>query len=221
MKIQTVNMDDAYKLIKENIYCCKQETKIVTDIKFHHQTRLEDLPNILKNGILSKNELVKLEGRELTPSERFLFSDDYHVNGFYGVSVSTDEVDLSKMGKNEFLYDYFDPENADIIISKNIKAARISTNYYNEFVVPNKISTDSFTAINLRILNIINKDFHYKENNNMENKIKKLIEKYNYLRCIALSLKDNNLDIPLREVSGELIDLDIDKIIELPQLKLK
>ena len=221
MNIQIVNINKAYKLIKENIYSCKGETRLVTDTKFHHETNIKNVPDVLKNGLLSKRESVKLEGRELTDKEKFIYSDDYHVNGLDYISLSTVEDDFSKMYEWENLYDPFNTIDADIVISKDVKACRNTTNYYNEFLVNRKISTELFRSIDLRILKILDFNFGDEDKNKIENKIKLMIEYYNYLKYIALALKDNNLDVPLREVSEELITLDIDKIIQLPQLRLK
>lgn len=221
VKIINIDIDGAYKLVKENIYSCKGESKSVTDTKFHHETNIKNVPDVLKNGLLSKRESVKLEGRELTEKEKFIYSDDYHVNGLDYISLSTVEDDFSKMYEWESLYDPFNTIDADIIISKDVKACRNTTNYYNEFLVNDRISTDLFRSIDLRILNILNFNFCNSEKNKSESRIKLMIEYYNFLKYIALALKENNLDIPLREVSNEIITLDIDKVIKLPQLQLK
>lgn len=221
IKIINIDINEAYKLIKKNICDCKDKTKLVTDTKFHHETNIKNVPDVLKNGLLSKRESVKLEGRELTEKEKFIYSDDYHVNGLDYISLSTVEDDFSQMYEWESLYDPFNTIDADIVISGDVQACRNTTNYYNEFLVNDKISTDLFTAIDLRILKILDFNFCNEDKNKLENRLKLMIEYYNYLRDIALALKQNNLDIPLREVSDEVITLDIDKVIKLPRLQLK
>lgn len=215
-----MNISETYKLIKENIYSCKGNLQLINDTKFHHQTLLKNVPFILKNGLLSKRQLVKLEGRKLTEKEKFIYLDDYHVNGLDCISLSTVEDDLSQMYEWESLYDPYYTVDADIIISKDVKAYRNTINYYNEFLVNDKISIDLIKAIDLRILNISTFNFRSDEKNNTDSRKKLMIEYYNYLKDIALVLKERNLSIPLREVSDEEICLDIDKVIKLPKLKL-
>ena len=59
------------------------------------------------------------------------------------------------------------------------------------------------------------------ESINKGNRIQKLINNYNYLRSIAVSLLENKIDIPLRERSIEDFDLDIEKVKMLPELRVK
>ena len=52
--------------------------------------------------------------------------------------------------------------------------------------------------------------------------ISKVIQKYNYLRELAIIIKELQLDIPIREMSGEnCFLLDIEKFARTPQLILK
>ena len=52
--------------------------------------------------------------------------------------------------------------------------------------------------------------------------ISTLIQRYNCLRNIALTLKQEGLDIPLREMShDDCSSLDIDKVASSPKLVLK
>ena len=78
-------------------------------------------------------------------------------------------------------------------------------------------SNKYFKSIDLRILKYV---VEFKNSQNLHS-IRDLIEKYNYLSKISQSLLDNNLDIPMRDMSFDNITLDKEKVIELPKLILK
>lgn len=218
IKIISINDENIFELVKTNIYSCRTISRPVCDTKFHHQTKIENIPRVLRTGLLSKGKKLELEGRKLTEQEKYFFSDDCHVNGIDYISLSSNEVDFSQRCKDEF---YFDPdtfEEADIVISKDVKAHRNSTNYFNEFLVRDIIPQELFNSIDIGILRAFNQKDYVK---NHIAKIQDLVKHYNNLRKIALALKESNLDIPFREVSYEIITLDPDKVIELPQLVLK
>lgn len=221
LRIVHTEMNKVYEIIKGNLLSCKTISKTVEDTKFHHQISMKKVPNVLKHGLLSKRRLANLEKRELTTAEFFRFSDEYHVNGIDDISLSSMDIDFSTMHKNEFYWDPFDTIEADIIISKDVKAYRNTVNYFNEFLVSDEIHTDKFNAIDVRVLKIYTHDFHNEFKNNQKNRTLKMLEYYNDLKNIAIALKQNNLDIPLREVSDEVINLDIEKVIKLPNMKVK
>lgn len=226
MNIKFIDVDknhilSAYSLIKEGIYSCRDISKPIIDTKYHHHTSLDNVPLILKNGLLSKQKKAELEGRTLTSMEIYRCLDDYQVNGSDFISLSSMDVDFSKKHDNESLYDSYDTINADIIVSREIKTIRNTINYFNEYLASDQISPDLFNSIDVRILKILDYNFHDADKNKLENRIRLMIKQYNALRNIVIALKENNLDIPLREVSDEIITLDPEKVIRLPHLMLK
>ena len=107
-----------------------------------------------------------------------------------------------------------------------VNGKRTTTNNYNEFLVENIIPVELFNSIEIRMFKLF-------ETKNIfmtkEQKLKKVLEAYEAVREIALTLKQNNLDIPLRESSNVMcneesnnaITLNPEKIIKMPKLILK
>ncbi|MBQ9072196.1 MAG: hypothetical protein IJY25_03460 [Bacilli bacterium] len=226
MNIKFINVDrkdayQAYELIKKSLYSCKETSTPIVDAEFYHQIKMQRVPQVLKNGLFSKRKIAELEGRELTPHERSLYSDDGRVNGLDYISLSNMNLDFSKMGEKELYFDPFNTIEANIIVSKDINISRSTHNYFNEYLVKDRISPKQFNAIDTRILKILDFDFHDTEKNKLENRIQLMLEYYNYLRNIAITLKENKLDIPLREVSDEVITLNPKKVIRMPHFQLK
>lgn len=217
LDIICIDEDMLYEFIKLNLHSCRVSSRIIENSKYHHQTKIERIPNMLKNGILSKNKFSELEGRDLTDDEISIYSDDCHVNGTDYVSVSSMDLDFSTMGKDEYYWDPIDSLESGIVVSSDIRAFRVTKNYFNEFLVEGGIYPSSFSAIDTKVLKIYTNRFYRGE----ESKTDRMLRHYHTLKDIALSLKEDNLDIPLREVSDEVITLDIDKVIKLPSLKLK
>ena len=217
LDIICIDEDMLYEFIKLNLHSCRVSSRIIENSKYHHQTKIERIPNMLKNGILSKNKFSELKGRDLTDDEISIYSDDCHVNGTDYVSVSSMDLDFSTMGKDEYYWDPIDSLESGIVVSSDIRAFRVTKNYFNEFLVEGGIYPSSFSAIDTKVLKIYTNRFYRGE----ESKTDRMLRHYHTLKDIALSLKEDNLDIPLREVSDEVITLDIDKVIKLPSLKLK
>lgn len=226
MNIKFINIDrrdayQAYEMIKKSLYSCKESSKPIIDAEFYHQTKMERVPHVLRNGLLSKRKIAELEGRKLTSQERSLYSDDGRVNGLDYISLSNMNLDFSQMDEKELCFNPFNTIEANIIISKDVNPSRSTHNYFNEYLVKERISPEKFNAIETRILDIMNFDFHDTDKNKLENRIELMIKYYNYLRNIAITLKENKLEIPLREVSDEVITLNPKKVIRMPHFELK
>jgi len=219
--IISIEKDKAYELVRENIYSCITSPVNLDNFKFIHALPMERTTSAIKNGLLSHRKLAKLQGRELTQQDYINYAGAGHPNGVSYVSVFTRKVDFSQMYPGEILFDPFDTIEVEISLSNELKAYRDAENYYNEFLVPDEIPNKLFTGIDSKILRIKNYDFHNKEANKPENRLKKLISHYNFLREIAIALRDANLDIPLREISEEVVTLDKQKVIELPKIIVK
>lgn len=205
-----------YSLVKEAIYGCKEPFTLVEDDRFHHNINYSSVPSIIKYGILSYRKKMKIiENRKLNQKENFVYNDESHVNGVDSISLSTLNLDKNLISDSEWLYDHKSHTQADIVISSDVKAVRNRTNYANEFLVNDMIDTSNFKAIDFRLLSK-----NYITMNNQTNR-EKFIDNYNCLRKIAISLKENNLNIPIRERSLEDFNLNVDALENLPELRVK
>lgn len=214
-KIQIINYDinTIYKFVKENLYVCQRPFENVENARFHHNINYGQVPSILKHGLLSYCLQKKIiENRALTKAEINHLSDEGHVNGSTCISLSTMDIDMKTISDDEFLYDHSFYTSADILISSDVKAVRNRINYANEFLVDDIIKVDSFKAIDLRLL-----DQKYI----MNDKKQLLIDNYNHLREIAVALTKYQVNIPLRVRGSENFNLDIDKVKQLPELRVK
>ena len=232
IKLSKINVDvnNVYSVVKENVYSCVDTPIRIDDIKFHHNLHIESIPNALKYGLLSNEMKAKIiEIRELTEQEIFMYSDDHYVNGKDNISLASTMEDSSKMSSHERLYNSYQTGLSSIIVSKNVKAGRNAKNYYNEFLVQDKIPVDLFNSIEIRLLKLFNSKYAFRNAKTEEEKAKEFIKTYEVLREIAIFLKENNLDIPLRESSNVMCNEDSDnaitlnpeKVIEMPKLVLK
>ena len=207
------------KYILEYVKSIINDTKIGTsntiDCKYHHNTSYKDASSILNNGILTMRDIKKLNIRDYSQEILNKMSDiESHINGIDKVSLSV--VGLTDLYDDEFEYDPYTPFMVDFVVSNDIKAYRSTLNYGNEFL-SDSISKDKLASIDVRILKLIDNAL-----NNSLNSIEDIIEKYNYLRDIAITIKQNNMSLPLREMSldGECA-IDTDKLSSMPILELK
>lgn len=189
----------------------------ITGAEYHHNTKYQTAPLILKNGILSMTETNKLGITNYTEEQMSTFDDiTSHVNGNDGISLA--KMDLDDLYKDEEEYDARLPQSVDFRISDSVKAARSNTRYGNEFIAKLKIETDKLKAVDVRILKYIKQmNSGYKIDT-----IEDLVERYNSLIEIAKIIKELHLDIPLREMSNEQeISLDIDQLSEEETISIK
>lgn len=230
LEMINANLNDTYKLIRDNIYSCIVNDKNVHDVKFHHQLKWKRLLSALKYGLLSYSLYTKeVEGRELTKEEKYRYSDEYHVNGLDFISLSSMDIDFSKMNKHELLWDTYYGIYPDIIVSSKVNAYKVTRNYFNEFLVSDRIPINMFNSIDSKLLRIFNFDFKNKEKNSEEFKINLLIKYYNYLIEVAKYIEENNLDIVIRETSevtnkdenNKALVLDRKKVIQLQKIESK
>jgi len=224
------NYDEVINIIEELIYSTKTSDIKLDDITFHHQLPIERITSVLDYGILCSRLRVELvEKREPREMEKMLWNRITHACGENSISLSNARENSSKLWLIEFFYNTYDSINPDIIVSKKTNPYRKKTNYFNEFLVDNKIDVDMFNSIDLRILKI--KNYNYNLDPKLENiyRAKAMLNQYKYLKEIASKLKEKNLDIPLRETSlvnryeddYKAITLDKEKILKLPNVKIK
>lgn len=206
----------ALQYIKDVLNSIK-EKPIIIDSKYHHNTGYECLSSVCINGILTMNELSKLNIKNYTEEVLKTMSDiDSHVNGI-------DNVSLAVMGLNDLYPDeeeynpFIETHLVDILISNDIKTFRSSLNYGNEYLHQGSISKDKIRAIDIRLLKLIKS---IEENTYSNLDIKDITQKYNYLKEAATLIK--GLDIYLREMSFEdNTKINIDKLIKQPTIILK
>lgn len=191
----------------------------VFDDKFHHNTKYEDAISIIENGILSGKEQNKLG---LVSDETLeLFEDtESHANGSESISLAV--VGMTDLNPDEFEYDPFSEKHVDILITGDITARRVSTNYGNEYLADDSILTDKFRAIDTRLLAYIESIRVNSTKEPFDVSINQLLDNYNKLKEVALTLKKKSLNIPLREMSSNTgTGLDIDKLASKPKIKIK
>lgn len=207
--------------IKDYICDCinsaKVERKEIENAKYHHSTSYKNAISICKYGILTLNDMniigIRNDSKEFL---KIMDDTDSHVNGKNCISLSI--VGLKDIYPNEEEYDPFTPNNVDFIISDEINASRISTNYGNEYLSFSSISKDNLKSVDVRLLELIYQNKLFMNNLSIE----AIIQKYNNLKEIALELKRQQLQIPIREMSGSnILELNVQKIVDLPKIKLK
>ncbi len=210
-----------YELIKTIIHDSKTSHRKVNDVKYHHNRSYTSTPTVIKKGILSMSESVKIGALKFSELDLQKYNEENHVNGTASVSLASTDVDHSKLYRGEMVYCPFFSGSTDILISGNVKAYRNTTNYYNEFLADSRIMPENFRSVDIRILKNVSNNPGYNDNTEPLTKLQKKIEKYNNLRNIALAILESDLDIPLREMSEEEITLDLEKISKGPILVLK
>lgn len=184
---------------------------------YHHNSEYKDAPSICSHGILSLKELNKKGITNYSETVLKTMDDiESHVNGNDSISLS--RVGLDDLYENELEYNPYSPNLVDFIVSDKVKARRSSIHYGNEYLIHERIELDKLMAIDIRLLKLLEQ----RKTNISEDFIKKVIEKFNYLKDIAIAMKQSKLDIPLREKSTkENFVLDIDKLSTIEQIKIK
>ncbi len=191
----------------------------VIDDKFHHNTRYEDTISIVENGILSGKEQNKIG---LISDETLELFDDTesHANGSESISLAV--VGMTDLNPDEFEYNPFCEKNVDILITSDISARRVSTNYGNEYLSDESIMNDKFRAIDTRLLAYIAAIRMSTVREPVDVSITQVLKNYNNLKELANVLKVKSLDIPLREMStNQGTSIDIDKLSSMPKVKMK
>jgi len=201
--------------IKEVLNDLKTNECIIDDAIYHHNAGYGDASSICCYGILTLEDLKNLQIKDITDSELERLSDiESHINGTDAVSLSV--VGLKDLYAGEEEYSPFSPKLVDFLISSNLLVGRSCNHYGNEFLSYRSISKKHLRSADIRLLELINKI----ENDNNEYIIEDIINKYNSLKNIANSILENDLCIPIREMSFDNKALDLEKIIKTPELVL-
>lgn len=206
----------ALEYIRDTLRASKKKLEFVKHAKYHHNTRYRNAVSVCRNGILTMLDLHKYKIVSFSPEMLKKFEDDdFHVNGINAVSLSIYGMD--DLHGDEEEYNPFEPDKVDFLVSSEVMASRNSTNYGNEFLSMGSISIDKIKAIDIRLIDLMNKI-----GENSYYTTEGMVNKYNALRDIACTIKEYNLDIPLREMSyGEEYSIDIDTLARRPRLKIK
>ena len=204
-------MEDKYILeyIRDILHGYQVKYLDITSARYHHNSSYDQATSIIKNGILSLEDQVKLKIAKYSKEDlKKLDNIEYHVNGSDGISLAV--VGLKDLLPNEMEYDPYQIDLVDFLISSDTMAYRITTHYGNEFVTHESIIHPSkIRTVDIRLLKYIDslekKDLTKEELMTIKNK-------FNALREIAIEIKRNNLNIPIREMSYKEVVLDNEKL---------
>lgn len=217
LRIIKTSHDQAYHLIRENLNHCKTMIPTVVGAKYHHNIPYHKVSSVIKHGILSLEEQYKLEGKELTSEQKMKYSrEGGHINGVDEISLASMDIDFSRLYRDEIVYDPYSEHLVDILISNKIKAYRITEHYANEYLTENKINTNDFKTIDIRLLQYLKKCISKED-------LEQGIQNYNNLLDIVYMMVQENVDIPIREMSvnENAFALDKTKVLELPKIVIK
>lgn len=208
---------NVFEYIYDNISGIRLCGKEVENARYHHNTTYNDAVSICRYGILTLLDLNKYGIRTVSEDFLKLMSDiESHVNGNNCVSLSV--VGLDDIYPNEDEYNPFIPSHVDFLVTSDIKAGRSSIHYGNEFLSHSSIKKEELRAIDIRLLKLMELQDIYRNESSAES----ILKKYNHLKNIALEIKKQNLDIPLREMSeNSIFELDLNKLVNQPKLVLK
>lgn len=208
-----------FEYIKDILNDIKIGSSFVNNAKYHHTADYGDASSICRHGILTMIDLKKLGIKNYT--DEFLQKMDdieSHINGKDAVSLAI--TGLQDLHPNEVEFNPFIPSRVDFLVSSDIQAGRCSKHYGNEFLSYKSINTDKLRSVDVRLLKLI--ELIEQGRSSRDFSIQSVIEKYNYLREIALAIKASSLDIPLREMSKQnIFSIDVDKLSSAPKLVLK
>lgn len=206
----------AFEYIKDMLSTYLCTLKNIEAAKYHHNSPYEYASFIIKNGVLSMEDINKLGIRSYSKEDLKLMDDiESHVNGRNGVSLSI--VGLTDLYKGEEEYDPFMTNMVDFLIDDNIKAFRNTIHYGNEFVSESKITSDKIKSADIRLIKYIQ---DLSKNNDRD--IIDAVNKYNNLILMSKEIISGNKDIQIREMSdGFNKNIDIEKMSETPKLILE
>ena len=210
MKCIFLEEKDLFDYFYEVIHSCSIDQRNLSKDYYHHNASYKDGKKIIKNGLLSLEDLNKLKIKKLTEEQLIKASDiTSHVNGVDGISLS--KVGLTDLYKDEEEYNPYCPNYLDILISRTIKTSRSSLHYGNEFICYSKINPSLFRSIDIRILKLFK----------MELNKEQVIKNYNYLLDIINRIEKYDLNILVREMSNKQVNLNIEKLSEQPKIYIK
>jgi len=193
----------------------------VENARFHHNSSFQNGSSILENGVLCLNSQNDLGIKKISQETLLKMSAfDSHINDVDGISLSV--VGLTDLDPKKFVYDPFQNSAIDIIITSDIPTYRSTYHYDNEYVATMDITPDLFRAVDIRLINYIEEINSFEDLHKKNELALELLKKFNYLREMAMVMKEMKLDIPLREMSNKsTYNLDVMKLAKTPQVLLK
>ena len=211
--IERHNID---KYIVENLSLNNITQDEIRDANYHHNSNYDNALLILKYGILSLKRMHELGINKLTKYQMELLSDtSSHINGIEGISLS--KVGLEDLYSGEEEYNPFSSQYIDFIISDRVKTRRFTQHYGNEFVTFNDIPLSDIKSLDFRIIKYIEENIK-NSSTNKDKVYSDLIYMYNTILQIARQIKSKNLQIQMREMSSEQLNLNIDSLYKMPIL---
>ena len=193
--------------IRDTINTCEIGKSTIKNAKFHHNSAYTDAPSVIRHGILSLEDLNKLKIISMAEEKLKLFADtDSHINGTSGVSLSV--IGLTDLYKDEDEYDPTSQDAVDFLVDSSIKARRTSIHYGNEFI-SQSIPNNMLRAMDIRLLRDIKQ---------RKCSVEEAIKKYNRVIEAAQEILNNNLQLPIREASHGVRELDVNRIARLRKL---
>ena len=203
-----MNNEEIKNLIKNSIIFSSIDNLDINNAKYHHNSSYKNASNICKYGILSLKDLNKY-GLRNDSEETLKKLDDIssHANGINSVSLSV--VGLDDLYKDELVYDPYELDVVDFLVSNDITARRYSVNYGNEYLCNESISNKYIKSLDIRLLKLIQSN---------KCNLNDLIDYYNYLIDISKTLLDTN--IPIRESSYDSIELNKKVLANKTYIKL-
>lgn len=215
-----MNSYDSIDAIKDFLNLANLDVCSNVESLYHHNKKYPSMYRVLDEGLLSKRMQYLTKGSQI-PSDMIEKSQDEFSTGALDY-ICVSQPDMVDLYINELEYDSRDPHFVDILLPSSLEAFRYTVNYGNEFLVKDRIKTSSFQAIDIRLLKLIKK---YEDGiynlDGKEQSLLEIIKNYNQLRIIATKMLENNLDIPLREVSQYGVDLDKSIVSQFPSIVLK
>lgn len=215
-----LNAKDVYEYLRDlftSLKCKRFDCNL--DV-YHHNTDYEKMESIILHGIQPLAGLNSLKIKSFTPEQLRTFDDiTSHINGNDGISLS--KVDQDGAYSWENIFDPYSCNSVDIIID-GIRAHRITTHYFNEFIHDGSIMPDKFIAFDIRILKLIDTV----RNKEDLKKIETIVQCVEALRAMVMAMRKRGLNIPVREMSHEDShesgpSLDSGKIIEMPKINIR
>lgn len=218
-----IDLEEKYifEYIRDILIGSRLEKLQIKDDGYHHNSSYKDAPSIVKNGILSMQEMNNLNIKKYSDEELDLYDDiESHINGKDGISLS--KVGLTDLYNDEDEYNPFCGDCVDFLVSNRVNASRHTEHYGNEFIAKGKIDKKEIKSIDIRLIEYTDKIYRQKSViRNIEN-IDSLIAKYNQVKNIAIALKENGNYIPFRETSeNKDFVMDVDKLASNPKIRIK
>ena len=183
---------------------------------FHHNSSYDSSPSIVKRGILSLEEQNK-KGINSYSEDVLKIMDDTtsHINGSDGISLA--RIGLRDLKENEEEYDPYNTWSVDFLIKQDIRAARVTRHYGNEYISFSSIKPSSFASVDVRFLKYVDKMTENRHNIDYRD----LVNRYNRLIMIAEEIIKRKLEIPFREMSYMPQEIHVKKLANSPRLVLK